>query len=77
MDIKVQTPKYDIIDSGCVFIENDYVEFLIDGLLFRLYISIDKKEDNPKSEPYVNCKTEKIDGKDIMIRRAYNWNGYN
>ena len=74
MDIKVFTPQYEIVNSGCVFLDDGFVEFLIEGLSFRMYISIGPKEGDPRTNPFADFNTERIDGKNIMVIRAYNWN---
>lgn len=73
MDTIVKTSKYEVISSGCAFVEEDYVEFLVEGLSFRLYLSVEKEEGSDDTKPYVRYKTELIDGKRIMIIRAYNY----
>lgn len=73
MDTLVKTSKYEIICSGCAFVEEDYVEFLIEGLIFRLYLSIENEEGSNDIKPYVRYHTEEIDGKRMMVVRAYNY----
>lgn len=77
MEIKVQTQKYDVIDSGCVFLEDEYLEFLIEGLVFRLYINTGKEEGDDRTTPYVNYRTENSNGINFMAIRAFNWGGPN
>lgn len=77
MEIKVQTPKYDVIDSGCVFLEDEYLEFLIEGMVFRLYINTGKEEGSDRTTPYVNYRQENADGIKFMAVRAFNWGGSN
>ena len=77
MEIKVQTQKFDVIDSGCVFLEDEYLEFLIEGLVFRLYINTGKEEGDDRTTPYVNYRTENSNGINFMAIRAFNWGGPN
>lgn len=73
MDTIVKTSKYEVISSGCAFVEEDYVEFLLEGLSFRLYLSVENEEGSEDTKPYVRYQTEEIDGKRIMVLRAYNY----
>lgn len=70
----VHTSKYEIIESGCCFIEDDYAEFILEDLFFRLYINYGPEENSNETNPYVNYQAEDIEGKRIMIIRAYNYN---
>lgn len=77
MEIKVQTPNLAVIDSGCVFLEDEYLEFIIEGLVFRLFINTGKEEGDDRTTPYVNCRTESVNGLNFMAIRAFNWGGSN
>lgn len=73
MDVKIQTQNWEIIDSGSIFLDEGFIEFIIEGLTFRLIIKDSPEEGSDKTNPYVNYEVEEIDGNRIMVIRAYNY----
>lgn len=73
MDVKIQTPSWEIIDSGSIILAEEFVEFIIEGLTFRLIIYEGSEEGVEKTTPYVKSTVEEIDGTRIMMIRAFNY----
>ncbi len=73
MDVKIHTPNWEIIDSGSVFLDEEFLEFIIEGLTFRLIVKDNPEDGSDKTNPYVNYEVEEIEGVKIMMIRAYNY----